>query len=136
MRATPSRVVSFSPRVRAAHDDRAGEPVAVVAVDRLAELEHHVVGDVDGQRDRPHPGELDAGAPSTAGVGAAGSKPVTVRVDEDRAAVRGVDADRVARRRRAPATSRSRRVAERHAVGDRRLAGDAAQRQAVGRGRG
>ena len=32
--------------------DRTGEPVAVVAVDRLAQLEHDVVGDVDGERDR------------------------------------------------------------------------------------
>ena len=51
-------------RSGAAYDDRAGELVAVEAVDRLTELEHHVVGDVDGQRDRPHAGQLDpAGHP-------------------------------------------------------------------------
>ena len=59
LRRTSSRVVIFSPSRGPSYDDRAGELVAVVAVHRLAELEHHVVGDVDAQRDRPHPGELD-----------------------------------------------------------------------------
>ena len=115
---------------RPAYDDRAGQLVAVVAVDRLAELEHHVVGDVDGQRDRPHAGELDpAGDVPRGGRG---------RVEagdgaghEHRAAVGRLDADRVAVvvRRRHVAV---RRVVERHVVGDGRLAGDAAQRQRVG----
>ncbi len=82
------------PRGRAADPDRAGQLVAVVAVDRLAELEHHVVGDVDGQRDRAHAGELDpAGQPGRGGRG---------RVEaghgaghEDRAAGGVVDLDRV-----------------------------------------
>ena len=52
---------------RPTHPDRTRELVAVVAVDRLPELEHHVVGDVDGQRDRPHAGQLDADARATTG---------------------------------------------------------------------
>ena len=62
---------------RLADHDRAVEPVGVVGVDRLPGLQHHVVGDVDGQRDRPHPGQLDpAGQPARARP--AGSIPVTV----------------------------------------------------------
>ena len=38
------------PRARTTHDDAAGQLVEVVAVNRLAELEHHVVGDVNNQR--------------------------------------------------------------------------------------
>ena len=41
---------------RTSYDDRAAQLVGVVAVDRPAGLEHHVVGDVDGEGDRPHPG--------------------------------------------------------------------------------
>ena len=48
-------------RVGAADDDAAGQLVQVVAVDRLAELEHHVVGDVDDERDRADAGELEPG---------------------------------------------------------------------------
>ena len=47
------------PWVRAAHDDSAPQFVEVVAVDRLTEFEHHVVGDVDDQRDRPDARELE-----------------------------------------------------------------------------
>ena len=62
-----------------AHDDRAGQPVGVVGVQRLAELEHHVVGDVDGQRDRAHAAGSGPAAPATCGLGAVGSKPLTRR---------------------------------------------------------
>ena len=41
---------------RTAHDDRALEGGEVEGVQRLAEAEHHVVRDVDRQRDRAHPG--------------------------------------------------------------------------------
>jgi hypothetical protein len=44
------------PRARPPDDDAAGEPVRVVGVQRLAQLEHDVVGHVDDERDRPHPG--------------------------------------------------------------------------------
>lgn len=42
----------------AADTDGAFDAGAVVGVQRLAELQHHVVGDVDGERDRAHPGLL------------------------------------------------------------------------------
>ncbi len=47
---------------RPAHDDPLPETPEVVGVQRLAEAEHDVVRDVDGQGDRPHPG-LDEAAP-------------------------------------------------------------------------
>ena len=40
------------------HDDAAAQRIEVVPVDRLAELEHDVVRDVDEQRDRSDAGEL------------------------------------------------------------------------------
>ncbi len=49
------------PRRRAAHGDAAGERVEVVAVQRLAEFEHHVVGDVDQDAERADSGEREAG---------------------------------------------------------------------------
>ena len=45
---------------RTPHHDRPGQPRGVVGVQRLAQLQHHVVGDVDDQRDRPHPGREQA----------------------------------------------------------------------------
>ena len=123
------------PGRRAADPDRAGQPVAVVAVDRLAELEHHEVGDVDGQRDRPHAGQLDP-ARQPAGGRRGRVEAGDGAGDEDRAAGGIVDLDRVARivRRRDVAL---RGVAEGgpapvDGVLQRRLAGDAAQRQRVG----
>ena len=44
---------------RTSYDDRAAHLVGVVAVDGATGLEHDVVGDVDRQRDRPHPGGGD-----------------------------------------------------------------------------
>ena len=43
-------------RLRPPHHDGPGQPRRVVGVQRLAQLEHHVVGDVDDQRDGAHPG--------------------------------------------------------------------------------
>ena len=43
---------------RMAHDQRSGKRAGVERMQRLPELEHHVIGDVH-QRDRPHPGQLD-----------------------------------------------------------------------------
>ena len=45
---------------REAHDDVAVEQAVVVGVQRLAELEHHVVGDVDDGRDRADAAALEA----------------------------------------------------------------------------
>jgi hypothetical protein len=42
------------------HDDRAVQAVGVIGVQRLPELEHHVVGDVHCQRNRTHPGQVHA----------------------------------------------------------------------------
>ena len=81
--------------VGTAYDEGSLEPVAVVAVDRPADLEHHVVGDVDGQRDRPHPGQADPrGQPVGRGRGRveAGDR----AGDEDRAAGGVLDPHRVA----------------------------------------
>ena len=109
---------------------RAGELVQVVAVDRVAHLEHHVVGDVDGQGDRSHAGELDApGHPARCRRRRVepGHRPR----HEDAAALEVVDLDRVAvrvGRRRVPQG----RVAEGHAVRQGRLACHPAQRQRVG----
>ncbi len=43
-----------------AHGDGADELLGVVGVQRLAQVEHHVVGDVDDQGDRTHAGEGEA----------------------------------------------------------------------------
>src|SRR5690606_758503 len=47
---------------RPPHHDLAGELVGVEGVQRLAELQHEVVGDVDGQRHRTHAGPDEPGA--------------------------------------------------------------------------
>ena len=98
-------------------------------------LEHHVVGDVDGQGHRPHAASAPAGAASTAASGAAGSKPVTVR-STSRSAPRG---SAISPGWPLPSTGKrldAGRVAERHLVRRGRLAREAADRQAVRRGRG
>ena len=43
------------PRFGPAHHDRPGQPGPVERVQWLPGLQHHVVGDVDGERDRAHP---------------------------------------------------------------------------------
>ena len=59
-RSTPSSVVSVSPGLRAPRGSATRRPsrVEVEGVHRLAELEHHVVGDVDDVADRPDAGGL------------------------------------------------------------------------------
>ena len=116
----------------AAHPDRARQLVAVVAVDRLAELEHDVVGDVDGQRDRPHPGQVQAaGQPGRGRRGRVEAGHGAGR--EDRAAGRVLDLDRVAVGVRRGDVALGRVVERGHVPeGEGRLAGDAAQRQRVG----
>ena len=89
-RSMPSSVVSRSPCVGAAYADRALQLVGVVAVDRPAELEHDVVGDVDGERDRPHAGQLDA-AREPAGRRRGRVEAGDRAGDEDRAALGVVD---------------------------------------------
>ena len=116
-RSTPSRVVSFSPASARRTTSGAGDPVGVEGVHRLAQLEHHVVGDVDGQRDAADAGGDRAAAASTPGgrgrVDAAhqpGREPV--------AADRVVDLHRVRRRlgaARAPAPGPGRGTARRSA---------------------
>ena len=70
VRSTPSSVVSVSPsRRRADAEPAAAERVEVVGVVRLAELEHHVVADVDDVVDRAHAGRRRAARPSTAPTG-------------------------------------------------------------------
>ena len=65
---------SFSPALRAAHGDAAGELVEVVAVDRLAEFEHHVVGDVDDAARSSGCRRASAGRSSTAGSAGSGRR--------------------------------------------------------------
>ena len=57
VRSTPSRVVTVSPAAaRRTSEPAAGQPVEVVGVGGLAELQHHVVGGVDHVVDRAHAG--------------------------------------------------------------------------------
>ena len=113
-----------------ADPDRALQLVGVVAVDRATELEHHVVGDVDGQRDRALARE---GEPLRHPVRRRGT-----RVDaadhashEHRAALGVVDDDGVALVvGRGDLTLG--RVGVRRVVGQCRLAGNATQRERVG----
>src|SRR5213076_968752 len=59
-RSIPSRVRSFA-LIRATDDDlAASQRVVVEGMQRVAERQHHVVGDVDDVRDRAHPGREQA----------------------------------------------------------------------------
>jgi hypothetical protein len=115
----------------AAYDQRPLKAVAVVAVDRPTGLQHHVVGDIDRQRDRPHPGRGDPlgdevrrrGGRVEAGDGARHEHVAPVRVlDHDRVAVL-VGRGCVTQRR----VTEVGRTLDRH--GD--LSRDAAQRECV-----
>ncbi len=64
--------------LRAAHADGALDLVAVVGVQRLAELHHHVVGDVDGEEIGRMP-TFCSRRWSQIGERASGLRPVTVR---------------------------------------------------------
>ena len=129
-RSTPSRVVSRSPACGAADPDRALQLVGVVAVDRAADLEHDVVGDVDGQRDRAHP-RLGEPADHPVGRGRGRVEAGDLAGHEDRAAGRVVDLDRVAVAVGLGHVALG-RVAEGRVVGQRGLAGDPTQGQRVG----
>ena len=48
------------PLSRLAYDNRSVEELRIVGVNGLTGFQHHVVGDVDCQRDGAHPGELHA----------------------------------------------------------------------------
>ena len=113
-----------------ADPDRALQLVEVVAVDRATGLEHDVVGDVHGERDRAHAGVDDAfDHPGRRGRGRveAGDRPG----HEDGATDRVVDVDLVAVGVRLRHVAQ-RRVVEGRVEGQRRLAGDAAQGEPVG----
>jgi hypothetical protein len=66
------------PRPGPADLDRPGQGVQVESMQGLPDQEHDVVGDVDGQRDRAHPG-LGQPAAHPPGDGADGSMPRTIR---------------------------------------------------------
>ena len=127
----PLSSVSVSPGTREAHDDIAFEQPVVVRVQRLAQLEHHVVGDVDDCGDRTnarsaraalHPRRrrrtrvdaVDRRAPRNAGRPAASS-------------IRTSRVVGVRDRRHAASGQRQRRAGDR---GD--FARDAGERQAIG----
>ncbi len=116
--------------LRPSDPDRARQLVGVVTVEGTADLEHDVVGDVDCQGDRAHPGELDP-ACHPVRRGSSGVEAGHGAGHEDRAPGRVVDDDRVpvaGGRRDVP----ERRVAEGGVVGQRRFPGDPAERQGVG----
>jgi hypothetical protein len=99
-------------------------------MDRLTELEHHVVRHVDRERDRPHPGELDA-AREPARRRRRGVEPLDLEGHEPVAARLVVETDGIAVARLGGLEG-ERRVGEGQLVGGRGLAGDTADRQRVG----
>ena len=132
-RTTWSRVSSRSPGARAADDDPAVvDRRRVERVDRLAELEHHVVGGVDDVADR----SLAGGQQAHLDRGPATGRPCTPldpAADEPRAEVRLADLDaqalggrRARLRRRSVGGQRSGRAGHR---GD--LAGEPDDRERV-----
>ncbi|CAG7017436.1 hypothetical protein PICSAR14_04142 [Mycobacterium avium subsp. paratuberculosis] len=121
-----------------AHAEPAADPVAVVGVHGVAELEHHVVGHIDRRRGgadarqqqpalqppRRHRGRVDAGdraqrEPPHPGVGLHRQRP-GLAVDRQRLDIRGVDEFQVV-----GAGDLARQAAQRHAVaavgGDRQV---------------
>ncbi len=129
-RRVPSSVVRVSPCARPTDHDRPLQPVTVVAVDRVAQLEHHVVRDVDGERDRAHPGQLHAPR-QPAGAGRGRVEAGHGAGHEDRAAVGGLDPHRVAGAVRLGGLPLG-WVGVRRVVRQRRLARDPPQRQRIG----
>ena len=116
------------PRRSLPDHDRALQPVSVVSVQRLPGLQHHIVGDVDVEADRTHPG----GHQPSRHPGGRGSVRVDVldrQRNEDRA-VLGLQSDRVATLGRAHATDQV-GVGERDPECLGGLAGDAAHAEAV-----
>ncbi|GAA3071608.1 hypothetical protein GCM10020000_65310 [Streptomyces olivoverticillatus] len=113
----------------AADADGALDARAVVGVQRLAQLEHHVVGDVHGERDRAHARLLQAALEPDRGARLgveAGDRAGGEAVAGGR--VGDLDGVAVAVGRR---DVQQGRVAQRQAVGGGQLAGDAAHGQAV-----
>ena len=131
-----SSVVRRLARSGAPYDDLTARAVAVVAMDGVAQLEHHVVRDVDRERDRPHPGELEPPRHPTrcrrGGRVEAGDlqrhEPVAARRSSSTRTGYPVAGPR---RRQLGRRGRGRDV-----VGDRRVSGDAADARARRRGRG
>ena len=120
--------------VRPPDGERTGQLRTVEGVQGLAELQHHVVGDVHGQGDRAHPArdERTAHPLRARGVGIqpgdrAQHEAVGGARVGDRAAVRGLPR----RRREERLGVDQRRVGERQVVGGGHLAGDAADAQGV-----
>ncbi len=114
-------------------DDRPGEPVAIEAMDGLTGLQHHVVGDVDGQRDRPHSGQLNPPRhPPRAG--SVGLDAGHGQGHEDRAG-RSLQADRISGLDRL-GHGAGHRVGEAHVNGLGRLPGQPTDGQAVSAIRG
>ena len=101
----PSSSLSVSPCSRATHDDAAVEFAQVVRMHRLAELEHHVVRDVDGRADRTQAGAtqplLHPGRRLAPWDRARGSRATQSARNPHPAS--SVDRKRVVRRRRRPA---------------------------------
>ena len=128
-RTTSSSVRELLARVRLPYDDRAGEPLRVVGVQGLTGLQHHVVGDVHGQRDRPHPGELHpARQPARAGPGGVDAGH---RDGDEQRAGRRTPARPGSRRRLAGGTGRSTGSVKATSEGLGRLPGQSADGQAV-----
>ena len=125
VRSTPSSVVIGSPSPRQADAEAAAaERGQVVGVVRLAELEHHVVADVDDVVDRAHAGGGQAARHPRRGDGPTATPDMTVRREAAAAvAVDDLDGERsvVAGRRGAGAGGRElRRRAGRRGRGRRR----------------
>lgn len=113
----------------AAHPDRPVDAGAVVGVQRLAELQHHIVGDVDGERDRAHPGLLQPALQPDRGT-RLGLQADDGARGEPVAADRVGDLHRVTERVRR-GNVEERRVAQRQPVRDGGLAGHATHGEAV-----
>ena len=123
---------------RPAHHERALERGEVEGVQRLAEAEHHVVRDVDRQRDRAHArlGEPDrhpawCGGRDVEAAHDAGDVAVAAGAVADRRLVAQLDREATVGRRRGGRCQRQGRVGELGAGGVGVLAGDAAHREAV-----
>ena len=117
------------PRCRPPHHDRTREARRVVGVQGLAQLEHHVVGDVHDQRDRPHPGAEQAPLHPPRGRGLRVDA-VHAAGDEARAPVVG-EGDRPGLPRGVGHEDAARRVDVVHVRGGRDLARQPAHRERV-----
>ncbi len=114
----------------AAHHERPGDAGRVEGVHGLAEFEHQIVGDVDGERDGPHAGESES-PPHPVGAGRGRVDSGDEAGDEPVAAGGVDDGDRVRRLRGGGRGRHRARVAQRQAERVGQLAGDAAHAEAV-----